>query len=328
MKKCNYTQQVYFYIIDELDEAKKTDLEQHLATCPQCQQEKENLTCILSEYNAMATFEPDEATLRTLRNVVSLKLKVQKTHRTTFGSLFTTRSFILPLQYITATIILVAFGFLLGRFNVFDGGKKNSILQTLLTGEQQVQTLQSDIVPYLVGIDRVKFNPASGQVEIKYNTVNDISYRGNSQNPIVREVLRRAITEETSPNIRMQAVKTLGAIAEQNRHLDPEFLQAIEYLLHEEQNVGVRLMALRVLKSVPLSETVKKMLVRILLYDEVTAVRIQAFETLTGRQAPTEEMKSYLLAAQKDTSSYIRYKAGELLNRIENNKVGEISREE
>lgn len=328
MKKCQQNKNLYFYLIGELDERQVVLLEKHLSVCATCQKEKDQLMALLGEYTATADDHVDEATLCTLRNVVSLKLK---THKATSRSWIKWRPLFVPVQYAAATIIMIVFGFVLGRMGLVIKAKTDPMLQNLLTGEQQIQAYQSNIIPYLANVDKVKYDPQTGQLEIKYNTINDIQYRGDVQSPTAREVLRHAMLEEGSPSVRMQAVKAVGVIAEQNRSLEPEFLQALEYLLHEEQNSGVRLMALRVLKSVPLNDTVKNVLLRIILYDKNTALRIQAFETLTGNEAPKDEIKEYLQVIKHDTSSYIRYKADKMLKQIEseNNKpkIGEISRE-
>ena len=332
MKKCLQTANLYFYLTGEMDAKNSEEFAQHLLHCPACQNEKEQLTFLLAEYTSNLPEEPDEATLRALRNVVSLKLKTQNLSRQGWTSGLRLQPWIVPLQYVSATLILVAFGFFLGRMGFAGKPDNEQMMQHLLTGEQQIQAQQSDVVPYLAGIDKIKYDPTTGQVEMNYSTVNDVYYRGNTQSAIVRQVLRQAMLEQTSPSIHLQAVKAMTAIAEQDRSLDAGWLEALEYLLREGQNPGVRLMALRVFKLVPLNETMKQMLLKIIVHDKNTALRIQAFETLTGKETPKAELKTYLQAVKDDTSSYIRYKADELLKKLENepdkNKTYEISREE
>ncbi len=328
MKACKYLQNVYFYVLNELDEKEKAAVEEHLTACPTCRQEKEKWAELINNLNGLAAINPDQLTLRTLRTMVITELQKRRVERRGVPEMIVGQSVLRPLQYIVATLILVALGFLMGRWPIWGNPKQDSILHTLLTANRQVRTMQSEIIPYLLDVDKVRVDPQNRQVEIRYNTVNDISFRGHLENPIVRELLLRALMEETNTPVRIQTLKTLAELAEPTKKIDPQFIQAIEYLLFKEQNTGVRLQAIKVLRALPFDETVRQILTRLLLYDSDAAVRIAAFEALTGTQAPTGEMQNYLRAAQKDTNSYIRYKANKFLQQIETKKVAEISREE
>jgi len=330
MNRCPWNQDLYLYLTGELDEIRKPLLEDHLASCVQCRKEKEQLSRLIQEFSQQAESDPDEATLRALRNIVALRLKAEKARRFRRLPYLALNSWVMPLQYTAATVVLVLLGFFIGRAGLLNESRDRLQWQHLLTGEQAVESGSGAIVPFLADIDKVKFNRKTGQVDIQYNTVNDISYSGQLHSPVVQEVLRRAMMEENTPAVKLQAVKMVHALAEQDRSLDPKFIQALDYLLNEDGNPGVRLMALRALGSVAMNETIKKILVRILLYDPYLPLRIQAFEILTGKEVPAEDMTHFLQTVTKDTSSYLRYRAENLLKEKKENqiKIGEIGRKE
>jgi hypothetical protein len=330
MHRCPWNQNLYLYLTGELEEMQKPLLEDHLASCVLCRKEKEQLSRLIQEFSRQAESDPDEATLRALRNIVALRLKAEEARRMRRLPYLTLKTWVMPLQYAAATVVLVLLGFFIGRTGLLRETRNGQDWQHLLTGEQTVQSGSGAIVPYLAGINKVKFDPKSGRVDVQYNTVNDITYSGQLHSPVVQEVLRRAMMEENTPAVKLQAIKMVNAIAEQDRILDPKFVLALDYLLSEDENPGVRLMALRALRSVAMNETIKKTLLRILLYDPYLPLRIRAFETLTGNDTPVEDMTHFLQTVKKDTSSYLRYKAENLLRekREKQIKTREIGRKD
>jgi len=91
-------------------------------------------------------------------------------------------------------------------------------------------------------------------------------------------------------------------------------------------------MPLDALKVMPLNDQGKSLLVRVLLYDSNTSVRIDAFKTLTSKQMDEEDLKSFLHEAVNDTSKYISFKSGQLLEMLQEQKSNkgpyELSRKE
>ncbi|NLP12760.1 HEAT repeat domain-containing protein, partial [bacterium] len=184
------------------------------------------------------------------------------------------------------------------------------------TAQQSVRTGQIEIDPYLGEIERIRYHAKSGTVDLRYQIVNHIVFQGPVESPLVRQMIRHALTEE-DPSTRLYAAKVLQAIAQKEQNLDVELLGTLEQVLRKESNPGVRLMAVRALQSVPINEAIRNALTRVLLYDRNPALRIQAFDSLTEPLEPIETQEPLLRSVQADTSSYIRHRANDLLKKIE-----------
>jgi hypothetical protein len=282
----------------------------HLESCAMCRQKLAEQEQLCKTLQAAASEQVDDSMLYALRSRLSFQLQRETLPRR--QSRYQAR---LAWQGALA-VLLLAGGFSIGRFSVKPAPTDSAVLQQLLTADRTVNTAQGAINPYLNAVEKVKYDPATGMVEIQYNTINNVSYRGGTDNPVIRQMLRQAVAEEQNTSARLNAVRTMQAIAIKEQGLDTDLMTAIEYLMQKEQNQGVRLMALKVLKSVPMNEAIKHLLLRVLLYDQNVALRIQAFETLTGHNAPTAELEKVLHAAKSDTSTYIRYKAEEMLKQM------------
>lgn len=327
MKPCPRMQlAITLYHAGELDDSARLQVERHLEGCPACREAAERIgeiARLAAEAPGLAE-EPVAAAARRSRLMAALAPQPAVRH---LQPLPARPISFQPLYVALAAMLLVAFGFLLGRFSGRTPAP-DPTLQALLTGFQPVVTAGHTVQPELLNVQRVRYDPRSGQFEITYNTVNGVRLQGTGNQPQVQLMLARAMVGSDNPALRLHAVKAAGAIAEQQQSLDEELLQAIDYLLSKEQNQGVRLMAIRVLRALPLTDTIKKTLLQIVLHDENPALRLEAFDGLAAH-ADGREIEPYLQTIAKDSSSSLRVKARALQQTIDARPVrsAELSQE-
>ena len=316
-----YERMLLFFETAELSPEEQELIKAHLQTCSRCRKRWAEIQRVRQNLAELPTYQPEESILLTLRNRLAHTL--HRRSQPDRGTLALPR----PAFQLSLALLLLALGFGLGRLSAPREKTESMLLQQLMTAAKPIRTADSEIDPYIGEIDRVRYDAKTGRVDIHYHTINNIVYRGKVQHALVKHLLQQALVEEQNPSTRLYAVKTMQAIANTEKGLDGGLLSAIESLLQKEQNPGVRLTALRVLKSVPMNEAIKNMLVRILLYDQSTALRIQAFESLTGQRTPEIDMENLLKSVQSDTSSYIRLRANELLQQIQAKSSTSTSRQ-
>ncbi len=316
-----YRQRLILYMYDELSLLEKSELELHLTSCSGCRQALEETKKFYAMVPREYLYTPSENELKALRNTMGLKLQ-QREEKKRFSFTFLAPK---PVYQIGFALFLIAFGFLLGRTTLF-GDKTNQIpYKGLITANEIVQTRNSAINPILASVDKLKFDPETGEIEISYNTINDIRLRGNSGDPEIRQMLRRTLLEENSPAIRLHAVKAIASIAESENILNNDLISGIEQLLETEENPGVRLLAVKILKMLPLNKNIQNIFLNIILYDDSTPLRMEALEALSTAKID-EETEKVLHSAVQDSNSYIRMNAKKLLER-EENKTIKIERE-
>lgn len=316
---------------NELEEIELARLQAHLEICPACRQELASMQQfgkLLQESQLTAI---QESALKALRNVTRLKLESGRIARPASFSLLTFK----PALQFGFVILLFAFGFLIGRQNLAVNKPGTGIdpWQQLLTASNSIKVENGAVHPYLMGVERLKFNPDNGSIEIQYSMMNEIQLSGNLDNPAIKELLVYTMQNEKDPNIRRHAVKAMQAAAQGRPAMNMDYLQPLEEILQSEENPAIKLMALDVLKTMPLNDQIKNLLVKVLLYDSSTPVRIDAFKTLTSKQVNENDIQSFLQTAINDTSKYISYKSEqliELLKEQETSKKGpyELSRKE
>ena len=315
MQGCQrYRPLLVYYHYDELDPVMHAEIETHLKLCPACRQALEQLVQLEHQIPRKPLIEPDEEVLKGLRHVVSLKLARQNRQNSQSWTPFT---FIKPMPafQVGFSLLLLAFGFLIGRQWPGQPQPQSLSLQDLLLTGQTIRSEDKIIAPYMASVEKLAINPQDGTIEITYNTVNDIRVKGTSQDPTVQQVLQYAMLDDSSPSIRLNAIKAVSYIAEQEQNITPELATGLEQLLQTEENPGIRLMAVKALKQLPLTDSLKELFVRILLHDDYAPMRMEAIDALS--QVPLDKSsESVLQAAKQDTSTYISNRAEKLLETL------------
>ncbi|MEL6823262.1 MAG: HEAT repeat domain-containing protein [Calditrichota bacterium] len=319
MKKTDQ-KNLILYHLDELDSVERAKLDDRLQQEPELKKELEKITALHDVSGSKSLPEVSDETLNMLRQSVSRKLRAEQQPAASRPFW----SFLQPgpaLQFGFAALLLLV-GFLFGRLQTEPAPQQNNQLAELLTASREIQAGNSDVNPLLAGVEKLRYDPQSGTLEISYTTVNDIRLRGAVEDPSVRKLLQEAVLEEERPNVRLHAVKAMELLAKESK-LDGELIETLLFLLEREKNTGVRLRILSVLEGRNDDPLVKTMLMRIVLNDPDEAVRIRAMQTFTKGLISLEDMHMMRKVIKSDSNSYVRQMAEGVLE-----KLTETNREE
>jgi len=313
MKNCqSYQKKLPLYFYRELNAAERAELEAHMLVCAACRRETEAVRATLNFIPRQPDFAPSPELLPAFRNLLSHRLRATRPPQ--MGIRLVPRH---PAFQISLAVLLVLLGFFLGRRQTAPNNNSgNTLLQQLLAASQPIRFSNGELSPYLGQIERIRMQPETGLIEIEYQTVNDVAVRGNLENATIQQLLQQALQEKSSQVVRLHAVKALRGLANPPQYISSPIIDALLELLQKEENTGVRLQILGLLKSIPFTEKIKTILVQILLYDQNEALRIEAFKALTTGKLDLPEQESLLHLARLDSNSYIQYQADQKLKEI------------
>jgi len=283
------------YLQNELDDEERARIEFHLRSCSRCAEELRQLRLLSAKLRPP---EVDEKALAAARRLTLMHLR-----RSTRPRFYAAEG---PLYRAALAAVLIVMGFFLGRWSH----------GYLSPAGQESAASHREVRPYVVGVQDLDFDVASGTFVIEYNTINEIRLKGALEEAELEQLLHYAMLEDPSPRIRLHAVKALAAAARQHKKLSDDLIQSLHSVIRREQNTGVKLMAIRVLETLPMDRTIRAILTGILFRETNTAIRIEAFKALTRDALADAEAETYLHPAKQDSNSYIRYKAHELLQQI------------
>jgi len=313
MDQCKqFRQWIWLALYDELPVDQKEILEQHVQDCPECQLDYEAARQTVKVLNHKLQLEASERQLNQSRTELHQRLLLLSQPRFYPNWLNRLWKFV-SLDFTSGwRMAFAAAVFVIGLF----------LGKILFYPENENFSLSTGIAPALTeatmsNIEAIQYDPASRQVTIQLSTVNDMVIQGNVEETAIQQLLANSLMTEDRPNIRLQMVKAL----QQTTSLNENLIYSLSKFIDREENPGIRLKAVRLLTSIPISSSIKeilaRVLVRVLLNDPNAAIRIEAFNGLI-------KLKNNLLApvilnaAKSDSSEYIRLRARQMLERTEN----------
>ncbi len=308
-----YEKRIVLFFYDELDAEERVGVEAHLQTCRRCREALRTLQLMGEKIPRQSVAQPDEAILQRMRNLLAQKIKAQ--HREKRQRKIRHFPLFSPAPFFQAglAVLLLAVGFLLGRQSAPVENAGQSALNNILTADRLVRTENGKIDPLFAGVECVKYNRKTGDVEIYYTTVNDIQLTGSLQDATVRQMLIHAMLEKENPAVRLHAVKAINRFTRAGGILSSDLIRSLTLLLEKEKNLGIRLQVLRLLKNIPTTRAIKDVLIRILLNDPEPAMRIQAFENLTAQKPAVPDLGEILATVNQDSSGYFKYQLKRIL---------------
>jgi len=151
---------------------------------------------------------------------------------------------------------------------------------------------------------------SAGKVRIAYDETTRREVSGTIDNPEVQKLLLAAAHEEDDPGVRVESVDLL-----KDRAGSGEVRDALLNALLHDSNPGVRLKALEGLKPLAAETPVRGALTQALQFDDNDAVRMQAVDLLTMRR--DDAMVGMLQRlVQKEDNGYVRSKCEKALKEM------------
>lgn len=313
MEKCQqFRQWIWLAIYDELSVTQKKNLEEHIKNCPECQLDYEEAVRTIRLFDQKVQLEPTDLQLETSRAELNQRLLLftqlhfQKKWWKILWRIISL-DFAPAMRFATAAALLII-GMFFGNIFFSQNGSSFEFEQKQFSGlaESNISNIES-----------IQYNPSTRQVSIKLSTVNDMTIEGDVEKPEIQRILAQALMTEERPNFRLKTVRTL----QNTNTLDKKVVYTLMEVIDKEENPGIRLKAVKLLTSIPITPAIKeiltKVLVRVFLNDSNSAIRIEAFKGLSkidnGSVVP-----SIFNAVKNDSSEYIRSKAKQILERTKN----------
>lgn len=172
----------------------------------------------------------------------------------------------------------------------------------------EVASLDPDAVLRINSVERVP----RGGVRIHFDTVEEHAVTGPSSDPLIRQILLYAVQQPPNSGVRLDSLDLLEGQT-QNR----EVRQALIHVLLHDPNPGVRLKALESLSpQVNRDAAVRQAIVRAVLRDANAGVRSQAVSTLS-QASPREAVPLLRQAGDQTSDLYLRLRIAAALRQMQ-----------
>jgi anti-sigma factor RsiW len=159
------------------------------------------------------------------------------------------------------------------------------------------------------GITSIQRDPNSNQVKVSYDKVMPESVQGAVTDPKIQDLLLYAAKSNENSGVRLNSVDVLKGKSD-----DPRVRETLTYSLRYDSNPGVRLQALEGLGPLVKDDIrVRNAVLEALLNDSNLGVRSGALHSLEPVKADSSVRMALQQLAKEDPSDYIRHESQQLL---------------
>ena len=301
MQHEKYEELIQYYFYNEIDEADKKLLEQHLISCPQCKTHFELSKKIFNSINENENNEFEDKLLFEARAELRGYLKAQK-NKTSIIKVLTQAfsSFMVkPIGIAFGGAVVLLAGLFTG-YLIFNEPAVNYSKEGLNFADyskiQNINFLDAD--------------PDDGEIEFTYESVKPGRIKGNINDSRVREILTYAILNEKNPGTRLNSINVINASSQHKN--DDELKNALISVAKYDNNPGVRREAIKSFNELSVDKEIKDALIYVLLNDTSAGIRIEAINSLMetskkGIKLDESDLTTLKEKIQLDQNNYVRY---------------------
>ncbi len=274
-------------------------LDQHLAQCPDCRAEREDLLRLREAYGD--DFRPvSEPLLWEARQQLERSLQARR-RRLPAELPAGLRWWLRPAFTAAAAAGLLGAGFLMG-YLAFSGRASEAPFDPA-SGEYRISDLTFE-------------EESNGRFRLVFTASKPVRMEGTLEDPAVQRVLAYALVSENNPGVRLRAVGAFAARVDSTT--DREVLNALIGALRTDSNPVVRLQALQALRSYPADPEIRRAWVDTLLHDSNARLRLEAIaalQSLVDKGVPLDEslVRELDRGLGREDDHFVQRKAREFL---------------
>jgi hypothetical protein len=303
----------------ELPDDAAHELDRHLACCPECHKENEQLRALKLLADAYPVEDPaaNLVARSRLRLQEALDALPPKTWLERFLQRLGNNFASLQSAPVAASLLLLigAGAGALGGYHVAQSRIAQDVAAQPPRNSLPAPSGAADPVANISSIVR---QPNSEQVEVRYNKLVPAEVTGSLDDPGIRHLLMLASQNETSENVHDDSVELLAAECRAGHGCKGEGIRdALMVALRYDRNSGVRLKALEGLQPhVAEDVRVRDAVLEALLYDSDPHIRTAAINMLEPVDADTTVRQVLHTVAHSDRNPQIRLVSRQVLSRV------------
>jgi anti-sigma factor RsiW len=306
----------------ELPDDQIHELDRHLTTCPECREEREQLSELRTLAALHPVLEPPAnliARARICLEDVLDALPPKRWYERLGERVFNNFARLQAAPVAACLLVVAGLGAgSIGGFEFAQGRAAHAAVRDSQTAAAE-QPKKSPIAPSEVAnISSIVQQPNSDLVEVRYNQVVPQRIQGSLDDPAIRQLLMMASEDAASTGIRDDSVGLLAAECRAGHSCNGAGIRdALMVALRYDRNEGVREKALKGLEPYVAEDMrVRDAVLEALLNDSDPRIRTQAINILEPVEADTTVRQVLSTVATSDQSPQIRNVSRQVLSRV------------
>lgn len=321
MNKDKFLELANLYLMNELDENEKREFENIIQNSAEFYHEFEKVKKL---YDTLINNRPDdvdEELLTSARKSLFITLRSEAEKKNVLEKIIERAHVIFTKNYKFALsgIGLLLIGFFLGYY-LFSSKSVKPMIE--ISHSIDIDKIKEEGMK----ISNVRFQnteQGDGEIEIKFDAVKPISYKGSLNDPFIQRLLATALITESNPGVRIRTINTLAIQTESKQFtLDPKIKAALITALKVDNNPAVRREALNLLMKFPFDEEIRDAYLFVLSNDSNSGLRIAAINALAQLKIQGNSLDEKIInvlnkKAEADNDDYIKLRAASLIKEVE-----------
>ena len=319
MNDKRYNELMQVYLLNEISEEERIELENYLLENDTAKKEFEEMKKLHRTFASNRPVPLSDRVLDESRQTLLRKLRAEETKESGVTKFVNSIKNILAANYKYALsgVATLAIGLFLG-YMFF------SPSQPRLMVEDQNQFDIDKIRTGGIDISNIRFNNKfedNGDIEFSFNTVKPVTYKGNINDELTLKLLAMALISSDNPGIRLKSLNTIASQTVKNITPDAKVKSSMITALKTDENAGVRKEALNVLMKYPFDDEIRDAFLFVLQNDRNSGMRVAAINALTdlkqqGKSIDQEIRNVLSKQAESAEDNFIRLRAASLLQEV------------
>jgi hypothetical protein len=302
----------------ELADEQTHELERHLAGCPDCRKDREQLLAlkILAEAHPVAEPAANLVARSRLRLEEALDALPPKRWYERMGQRMMNNWASLQAAPVAACLLLAA-GAGAGSLGGYEFAQ-NRAAHAAATAAARIAPQAPAAPAEIANISSIVREPNSEMVEVRYNQVVPRRIEGSLDDPEIRQLLMVASENSASAGVRDDSVGLLAAECRAGHSCQAAGIRdALMVALRYDRNAGVREKALQGLEPYVVEDVrVRDAVLEALLNDSEPQIRTTAITILEPVEGDTSVRQVLHTVANSDQNSHIRTVSRQVLSRV------------
>lgn len=316
----DFKEMVYMFSMGELPSKHSEILQNHLLECEECSNELNSLMQLKAAMTKNKPVPFNESILEQART--ELKSQIAKEENRTSG----VSSFLDKLSALFFGDYKVAFSavstLMIGIFvgYLFFAPGKSSVVIPNNNETIDVEKIEQSGMQ----ISNIRFkNPfaADGEVEVSFDAVKPISFKGDMNDAATQRLLAAALVSNDNPGLKLKTINTIASQPMEKFNVDPKVKEALITSLKVDENPGVRREALNVLMRFPIDPEIRDAFLFVLSNDQNSGLRVAAINALSNFKINDVSLDDEIInvlneKAENDENEFIKLRAASLLKEV------------
>lgn len=306
----------------ELPDELTHELERHMASCPDCENERKQLLALKVLAGAYPVMEPGPNLVARSRLRLEEALDALPPMRwyERLGQRMMNNFASLQAAPVAALLLLVAGAGVgsLGGFEFAQSRAAHAAAAAKVVAEEPAAQPEAADLSTVANVVSIERQPNSEMVEVHYNQLVPGQLEGSLEDPAIRQLLMLASEDGVSPSVRDDSVELMATECRAGHGCQPSGIRdALLVALRYDRNASVREKALEGLQPyVAQDMRVRNAVLEALLTDSDPVIRSAAIGILEPVEADTSVRQVLSTVANSDDNPQIRTVSREVLSRV------------